>query len=61
MLHIGREMERNGGGCYMRGRGRPKCCSERREEFREELEFQEKGRNRQEDALSFLIIRRWEV
>lgn len=54
-------MERNGGGCYARGRGRPRCCLERREELGEELELPEKGRNEQEDALGFLILRRWEV
>lgn len=61
MFHIGRGMERNGERYYVRGRGRSNCCSERREELKEELEFQEKGRNRQENALSFLIVRRWEV
>lgn len=61
MLHVGRRMERNGGGCYATGRGRPRSCLERREELREEPELQEKGRNGPEDALSFLILRRWEV
>lgn len=61
MLQVGGGMGRNGGGRYARGRGRSRCCLERREELREDVELQEKGRNRQEDASSFLILRRWEV